>query len=335
MHIRVVLDTARASVKQPHTEASRSSDVSPIEELPRLPPDDQALLRMLSERVREGEFFTPEGQDPKENAFHEAVSELNDYILALRAKLDVGFKEPDHSDTNNAWAKAEPTRPSVKRVQNLAYNFLGLPGIKRISIGIHVQKLVAALPHFSGQIACSIPPTSTLSAHLSEVTTLMAKSLVMSLDSANLERYLTLGTIMGYRTAGMRWPVEPALKHFAGQGVETFVQQLERVIRGALDDGVDPVERVRTELLDKEGTVYRLMRVSFDRVNEAVKDIQGKSIEDARRILAEKDYSTGACPGIFPIDSVVDAEAGGKRPIAYEYAIMILRHMPPRLLQPA
>jgi hypothetical protein len=76
------------------------------------------------------------------------------------------------------------------------------------------------------------------------------------------------------------------------------------------------------------------MRISFDRVYEAVDDIKGQSIEDARRILAEKDYSTGACPALSPMDSVVEAEAGAKRPVAYEYAMTILRHIPPKLLQP-
>jgi hypothetical protein len=251
----------------------------------------------------------------------------------LRAELDVGFREPDHSDVENAWAKAEPARPSVKRVQNLAYRFLDLPGIKKVSLGIHAQKLVAALPHFRRVIAYSVPPSDNLSEHFSAVTAVMANSLIINLDEARLEQYLVLGMIMGYRTAGMRWPFDAALRHFAGQGVETFVEQLERVIRGAIEDRVDPSERVRAELLDKEGTVYRLMRISFDRVNEAVKDIEGRSIDDARRILAERDYSTGACPGLLPIDSVVETSA--KRPIAYEYAITILRHIPPRLLQPA
>jgi hypothetical protein len=162
----------------------------------------------------------------------------------------------------------------------------------------------------------------------------MANSFYLGLDQAKLQQYCELGMIMGYRTTGIRWPVERALGHFTGQGVATFVEQLERVIRGAIEDRVDPSERVRAELLDKDGTVHRLMRISFDRVYEAVDDIKGKSIEDARRILAEKDYSTGACPALSPMDSVVEAEAGAKRPVAYEYAMTILGHIPPRLLQP-
>ena len=332
VRIQVAVDKALTANNRPPTAASKSRDIPPIEQLP---PDDQAFLRGLSARVRSGESSTLEGQNPKENAFHEAVSELYECILALRAKLDVGLREPDHSDIGNTWAKAEPTRPSVGRVQNLAYNFLDLPGVKKTSLGIHAQKLEAGLPHFCRVIADSILPSTNLSDHFSEVTTLMADSLVSSLDEARLEQYRKLGMIMGYRTAGMRWPVDAALRHFAGQGVETFVEQIERVMRGAIGDRVDPSERVRAELLEKEGTIYRLMRISFDRVNEAVKDIQGESIESARRILADRDYSTGACPALLPIDSVVEAEASAKRPIAYEYAIAILRHIPPRLLQPA
>jgi len=309
-----------------------SRDIPPIEQLP---PEDQTFLTGLSTRIRGLEATTAEGPTPKENAFHEAVSEVYNYILALRAKLDVGYREPDHSDIGNAWAKAEPGRPSVGRVQNLAYNFFDLPGIKKVSIAIHVQKMITALPHFRTVIGCSIPPSHDLSRHFSAVTTLMADSMVATLDKAKLDQYRTLGMVMGFRSAGMRWPVDPALRHFAGQGVETFVEQLERVTRGAIEDRVDPSERVRAELLEKEGTVYRLMRISFDRVNEAVKDIEGKSITHARRILADKDYSTGACPALSPIESVVDAEAGIKRPIAYEYAMPIVSHIPPRLLQPA
>lgn len=329
--IRVAVGPALTVNNQALTATSNSRDIPPREQLPQ---EDQAFLREVSATFGTIESTTtPEGQNPKENGFHAAVSEVNDYILALRAKLDGGLKEPDHSDIGNAWAKAEPTRPSVKRVQHLAYNFFNLPGIKKTSLGIHAQKLEAGLPHFCGVIADSIPPSSDLSGHFFEVTRLMENSLTISLDKAKLDQYLKLGMIMGYRTAGMRWPVASALRHVAGQGVGTFVEQLESVVRGAIVDRVDPSERVRTEFLDREGTVYRLMRVSFDRVNEAVKDIKGRCIEDVRRILAEKDYSTGACPALLPVDSVVEAQARAKRPIAYEYAITILRHIPPRLLQ--
>ena len=299
-----------------------------------MPQDDQAYLRELIAKVNRGISPAPEGQGPKEYAFHEAVAELNDHIIALRSTIDVGFREPGPAEADNAWAKAEPRRPSVPRVQDLAYNFLGAPGVKRVSLGIHAQKLVAALPHFRRTIASSLRPRSTLSSHFADVMALMASSMVTCLDKTKLDQYLRLGMIMGYRTAGMRWPADPALRHFAGQGVETFIQQLERVIRQALADGVDPSERVRAELLEKEGTIYRLMRVSFDRVNGAVKDIQGKSIEDARRILADGDYSAGACPGLVPVDNV-GADPEAKRPIAYEYAMTILRHTPVSLLQPA
>lgn len=332
MRVQVAPDATLTANKQPLSATSHSRGIPPIDQLPG---DDQTLLRELSARVRRGESSTLESQNPKEDAFHEAVSELYNHIIALRANLDVGFKEPDPSDVGNAWAKAEPSRPSVRRVQNLAYRFLDLPGVKKVSIGIHAQILAAALPHFRRAIGYSIPACNSLSEHFTEVTAFMANSLIISLDEQRLEQYLTLGMIMGYRTAGMRWPFDSALRHFAGQGVETFVEQLERVVRGAIEDRVDPFERVRAELLDKDGTVYRLMRISFDRVNEAVEAIEGRSIEDARRILADKDYSTGACPALFPIDSVVEAEAGAKRPIAYEYAIPILRHIPPRLLLPA
>ena len=319
--------TAATAAKQPLPAASHSHSQG-IPPRGRLPQEDQSLLQELSARIRAAE-------DPKEDVFHEAVEELHEYILGLRARLDAGFTEPDPSDVRNTWKKAEPTRPSVKRVQNLAYNFFESPGIRTTSLGIHVQKLQAALPHFRRVIAYSLPPSDSLSEHFSEVTKLMASSLLLNLDKARLEQYLILGLIMGYRTTGMRWPFDSALRHFAGQGVETFVEQLERVVRGAIHDGADPQQRVTAELLDKDGTMYRLMRIAFDRVNDAVADIEGRSIEEARRILAENDYSTGACPAIFPIDSVVDPQTRAKRPIAYEYAMTILRHTPPRLLLPA
>lgn len=325
-------DMAPTAPRQAAHASHNSSDIPPLE---RLPQADQAFLRALSARVRRVESTTAEGPSPKEDAFLEAVSEVNDHILALRAQLDAGFQEPDPSDIGNTWAKSEPKRPSVKRVQGLAYNFFNLPGIKKVSLGIHIQKLVTGLPRFRRVISYSIPPCNDLSEHFSEVTKLMASTLLLSLEEARLEQYYKVGMVMGYRTAGMRWPVEAAMRHFAGQGVETFVEQLERVIRGALEDQVDPAERVRAELLDKEGTIYRLMRVSFDRVNEAVSDIEGMSIASARRILAENDYSTGACPALFPVDSVVEGEVGAKRPLAYEYGITIIEHIPPRLMQPA
>ena len=332
VRVQVAAHPASTADKQPITASTKSTEIPPIEQLPL---DDQVLLSGLIGKIRGAESTTDDGHSPKETAFHEAVSSLNEYILDLRAKLDRGFREPRPSEMGNAWAKAEPSRPSVRRVQNLAYNFFDLPAVKKVSMGIHSQKLIAGFPYFLRAIASSTPSSRSLSLYFSDVTTLMADTLVSSLDKAKLDQYLKLGLTMGYRTAGMRWPVDPALRHFAGQGVGTFVEQLERVIRGAIADQVDPSERVRAELLDKDGTIHRLMRISFDRVNDAVADIKGRSIEDARRILAENDYSTGACPGLSPVDSVVDAESGAKRPIAFDYAMTIVRHIPPSVLQSA
>src|SRR5690348_14796620 len=95
VRVQVPVHTGLTTTKQPPPAISHSRGLPPIEQLPQ---DDQTLLRALSIKIGKAGSTTPEGQNAKEEAFHEAVSELHDYILALRAKLDRGLREPHPSE---------------------------------------------------------------------------------------------------------------------------------------------------------------------------------------------------------------------------------------------
>jgi hypothetical protein len=295
---------------------------------------DVAYMQGFEERYGMRRDVTRPDNDKKfgEEELRVAVAEFKLYILGIRADTDQGFREDAFSaNLDESYLLREQERPSNARIAPLCNLFLNLPGVKRASMDVHAEKLERGIPRFRRVMDASLPETGSLDGYFAEVSNIMENSLVVNLDPEKFAFYKNLGLIMGYQRDGIRRPENTLLHLFAVNGVGTFISELRRVVSGTINDNVDVEERVRSEFLDKEGTIYQMMRVSIEDIEDAQASVADTSLTVAKAILSSKDYSSGACPAILPTKTKEDQQ----RPIAYEYATIITSHIPPKFLRAA
>lgn len=264
--------------------------------------------------------------------FFAAAADFRSYVLNLRSRLDRNFNEVDldRSDFDidspifNMYGISERVRPSKPRITNLAYLFLHLPSIKAVSMQVHAEKMIGGLPSFSR----SLPDIATqdgISMHdyFDRVKELMATCMEESLDKDRVTQFQDLGLILGYEAYGILLPPRLRTKIFAAIGIGTFTKILEQVVNEAISDGKDVTSYVREEFLENRGVAYRLMRVSLKDLTR----VEEGELDEMRKMLDQNNYYKGACPAILPT-TTTDGQSV-QRPIAFEYAATIVKHMPP------
>jgi len=297
-----------------------------------LPRSDFAFIDGLLHRYNAigNKTTQPFGRD----SFFGAVSEIKTYATALRSNDPVSpnpSMEPQNKDDKEA---DELARPSSERIENITYLFLHMPRVKNVYNNIHAEKMERAFPTFAEELAnADFKETDTLSDYFTHVTDSMNTTMTDALDSFSPEEVENLGFIIGYNEYGYMRPDNVHKIDFGTIGIETFSTLLEEIVEDALKTGEDIDTSVDSAFSQRDGIAQRLMTISLrdlERLEEE-NDLFFDELEEIPYILDTNMFHTGACPALVKMD-VSENDKTIKRPIAYEYAKMIVKKIPTHLL---
>jgi hypothetical protein len=308
-----------------------------LDEVRQMPRGDfeqiDGLFKGMGLRTREGERIN--GQVVSRRMFFAALNGLREYGEAIRAQETGGSNQEAVFSDDPAervrqiavFEMRERARPSSKRLAGLAYLFLHYPEVQREYLQIQAEKMVDAFPGFVR--ALQHLPTQDLPdrhAYFVKTEQLMTDSMLPIVQQKFRPFEVDLlSWVIGYENHRFQ-PLQPDReKLVAGIGNQTFTDLLERVVDEAR--GRNLRTKLRKEFTHREGIGFRLMRRSLRAFGKHLEPAITKGGLDAgRALLDSRTFRGGVCPATFMMKTESGESTG--RPIAFEYASVIVGRMP-------
>jgi hypothetical protein len=298
--------------------------------------DFEYISRLLERYGLTGEADEEVNWPSGKMKFFLALGELHAYGEAVRS-LDRGFSNEEPVFTGDAeemqrqyddYVEREKTRPSARRLDNLAYLFLHVPKLQQVYLQMQAEKMVNAFPDFITALDAlptkDIPDRHT---YFEKTHELMRRSMEPVVrETFHPHEIDLLSWAIGYENHRHKPPKIVGARLVASIGNQTLTDLLEKMVDESKPG--DLRTRLKEEFMDREGVGFRGMRIalrsSARHVQPVLNDPNG-NLDTIRAVFDEETLRRGLCPATFKM------KINGKstnRPIALEYASTIIGKMP-------
>ncbi|HVA97084.1 MAG TPA: hypothetical protein VND99_05510 [Candidatus Acidoferrales bacterium] len=296
-------------------------------------------------------FFTRHGLNEKTNGDHSkrkefgmqdyftAAAELKEYSEQVRTRFspELHLKLTQYVDLTGdrnmrqLLAMADLDKIVGRRIHDMVSIFHHHPKIRAQYLQVHAQKMITAFPDFVRALQDEQEEPRTRFAYFGRAQKHMSRSMKQAVSIYTPDQIDTVGYLMGYDEIGQYTTAAERRANFAALGIGTFFSGLRSIVDDAVATGKDVQQAVRDEFLNRDGVAFMLMRTyRYDFVTSGQKMINGHDVAHARAAVQAADFTKGSCPAILKMPPAPDGTRG--RPIAYEYAHVIVENMPKALV---